>query len=1833
MSDLIKILLQAEISNDSIENIKNQLNEIQTNSKPINIKVNSTDAVKSIKDIDGVTSKINATNTKTWENANNEVYKYTQTLKNLEKGLTTIDTYTKNDKGVFKFTGRTIDDKSAEVTYKEIQKAHAEALKINKAMDDLIIKNHQMAKDSAWKQYFQGMTKTSKEIQQLNQYYSQLADNMEQAHEQAIKLNNEFDKLKVTKKNLLLDTNKMSNKYKNLISDNDIANIKSMIDALKFDDPNLGKNIDSIKLKMKEVSIDAEQSKKAIDLTNKSAMSFGKAMETAAYKFGIWSAITASYYAFIREIRKGIKFINEMNSALTEVGIVTGQTREQTAGLAEEYNKLAREMKVTTSEVTSGAVEFYRQGLSQEEVMKRLRTTTMYAKVANVDFKESAELLTATVNSMGIDIEKAADVFLYLGDSTATSGEEIAKGFSKTGGSASALGVEFEKVASWIAVISSKTRESAESIGYSINTILSRMSRITETGFNEEDNTSINDVSKALKSINMETMDSEGNFRNFGDILDEVSGKWSTLNDETKAYLANTLAGTRQQSRFYNLMDGYAESMKLYKGSLESAGTAQSKFNLYLESNQAKIDDFKAALEGLWISIIDSDALMDIVEGATKFIDVLDSMIDKFGVLGTVVSGIIPIIGIKHVNAANKAIKATIAQELANGKVEKSSIGLAKSFKLLIGQLFGVKTAADGAKTSFIGLNVATGIIGVALTVISVILAKISQKAREAEEAFSNALDDSQQMNDEINNLERLTQKQEKLSEIENKSAEEKEELLKVQRKLAQLYPELATGVDDEGNKLAENVEMTKQLTEEKRNLLEQELLVIKTTADTKLPQLKKELSDMQEEAKRIQDRLTSGDTFDTKYVRNGMARQINVTQKLKDRLLELIESEKDHIEKINKIEDGVKSYNQILEENVERQKFTRAEELQNQATHAQSTQELEKISNELINLGFTSEDAANIISGNLDIVKEKYKELDMEQIINLQTVENLDATHKQAALNMLENSRVATKQLITDTEARITAIQTEMNALIALTGGKAKQVSMISRKATPKDLLKSSSTFDMMATAARNDAIDAQRELAKLESNKRDIDKALANVKSIDTRKTSGLTSGKGSNKSGSKSKSKSTKDKPNEDKPTFLDSTDAEIRAIQSKNDNLEKSNELLREQLDLAKNIDGIEGLNKQYEINGKLIENNKKLLKSYKDEQTALHDKANNLRNKNKKYNIDSWFDANGEQTQAYINQRNDKLSKKEQENMDKVFQQMQKIKKAWMESDKEARNLVNTTKKLEKELDGIALKQEETVRNKVRETIEAEKRNAYLDLEKRQRKANELLEADKQKMERIVEFKQGKIDKLQKEIDDVQESERARAERKERTEKLKEISKLQNQYYYLQYTNLANISEKQAKLLGLEKEREQCIEYQTRMQEKQIQIQELQIKLDNIRKEKNIQQLKQNKDGMWDFEYVADQKSIDDTTKQIDDANKDIAKLQADHEKSIKDLKDKTLEDLKKAQESYDEWEIQRQIKAKQQRIKEYQDEIKDLQNNYVKKEKTTNEAFTTEKENLDRYYMDIDILTDEKMQQLNKTFGKNWSNIYNTVVGYFDDIRREYRSLVGELSQPSSTPNNGGDSGSSGYYEPPSGSGTSFTGNSKNKSKNKVDYGKGTAKTNKETKDNEARLNSDKAFRKSEIDRTKNVIKNRESAGMSTKDQEKYLKRLETGKYHEGGIVGDGSRDLPEAVNKLFNTKTDEQMVKAKLGELFVPKENLSKYFIPNMQEVFKSTILSSMNLSIPKMPSVSLADVSSGDNIYYINEMKLPNATDFDSFKKEFDRQIIDLPNKAIMKVKKIGR
>lgn len=68
--------------------------------------------------------------------------------------------------------------------------------------------------------------------------------------------------------------------------------------------------------------------------------------------------------------------------SLNEIRIVTGLTEVEAEKLGEEYRKLAKEMSLSSTDIASGAVEFWRQGLGEEDVSSRLVETSKYAKIS-----------------------------------------------------------------------------------------------------------------------------------------------------------------------------------------------------------------------------------------------------------------------------------------------------------------------------------------------------------------------------------------------------------------------------------------------------------------------------------------------------------------------------------------------------------------------------------------------------------------------------------------------------------------------------------------------------------------------------------------------------------------------------------------------------------------------------------------------------------------------------------------------------------------------------------------------------------------------------------------------------------------------------------------------------------------------------------------------------------------------------------------------------------------------------------------------------------------------------------------------------------------------------------------------------------------------------------------------------------------------------------------------------------------------------------------------------------------------------------------------------------
>lgn len=360
-----------------------------------------------------------------------------------------------------------------------------------------------------------------------------------------------------------------------------------------------------------------------------------------------WELSSSVVHGLESAFGNAVSYVKSLNSSLTNIRIVTGATADEMARFAESANRAARELSTTTKAYTDASLIYYQQGDSVEQVAKKAAITI---KAANSSFgtttEEMSEYLTAVWNSYKVgadELERYVDIMAALGAKTATSLEEIATSMQKVAATANTVGVSMEQVSSIISTVSSVTRESAESIGTSFKTIFARIGDL-KLGETLDDGVTLGQVSSQLEKIGVAVLDASGGLRDMGDIITDLGNKWQTLASGEKAAIAQVVAGKRQYTQLMALFDNwdmYGENLEI---AFDSQGALEQMNKMYEEGVHAAQQRATAALENLYSSLLNDNALIVFAEATAKIADNITNVVDALGGLGgvaTTVGGIL----------------------------------------------------------------------------------------------------------------------------------------------------------------------------------------------------------------------------------------------------------------------------------------------------------------------------------------------------------------------------------------------------------------------------------------------------------------------------------------------------------------------------------------------------------------------------------------------------------------------------------------------------------------------------------------------------------------------------------------------------------------------------------------------------------------------------------------------------------------------------------------------------------------------------------------------------------------------------------------------------------------------------------------------------------------------------------------------------------------------------------------------------------------------------------------------------------------------------------------
>ena len=223
---------------------------------------------------------------------------------------------------------------------------------------------------------------------------------------------------------------------------------------------------------------------------------------------------------------------------------------------------------------------------------------------------------------------------------TAASTEEISTAMTKTASIAHAANMEFETTAAFLSQIIETTRESAETAGTALKTVIARFTEVKKLydsgeieGVDEEGEIiDVNKVSAALRKVGISMKAFFAGEEGLDSIFLKLAEKWDSLDTITQRYIATMAAGSRQQSRFLAMMGDYGRTMELVEAANNSAGAGTEQFEKTLDSIETKLTRLKNAWDEFLMGLANNELI-------GMFIDLLTNIVSTVNTLTNALSG------------------------------------------------------------------------------------------------------------------------------------------------------------------------------------------------------------------------------------------------------------------------------------------------------------------------------------------------------------------------------------------------------------------------------------------------------------------------------------------------------------------------------------------------------------------------------------------------------------------------------------------------------------------------------------------------------------------------------------------------------------------------------------------------------------------------------------------------------------------------------------------------------------------------------------------------------------------------------------------------------------------------------------------------------------------------------------------------------------------------------------------------------------------------------------------------------------------------------------------
>jgi TP901 family phage tail tape measure protein len=590
-----------------------------------------------------------------------------------------------------------------------------------------------------------------------------------------------------------------------------------------------------------------------------------------------WFLSGTLFYGAIRAATETVQTISEVEMGVTEIARVMEDSSFVFKEYRDELLQLGIDYGQTFDTVQDIALRWAQAGYNVKDSLENTKTSLLALNVAELDAKNATESLIGIMAQWQLnsrDLPLVLDKINKTADDFTVTSQDLVDGLLRSSGAAKIMGLSIDQTISLLTVMREASGRTGREVGNALNSILSYVQRPISI--------------KTLEGLGIQVFADEAKtqFRNVMLIFQDVAARWNSLapdiqdgfikaaddaglyseelasaigtqqewNDLQQRDISQAAAGVYRRNYFIGMIERLAGAQEVLNGMTDAAGYSQAENARTMETLEKKYTSLKAAMQEVAVALGDAgllDALKDIADGAK---DAADSFAD--------------------LDDGTKALILTVLELLAALSAIKGVAGIFTARNLIFGA------------ESVLALIGPWGQLAVAITaVVGALGLLVYNSSKASAQSIQDSLNNVNAKKSEVDETNRLIQKYDELAGRTVQSNEVKTEMLDIQRQLASIYPDYVDGLDGEGNKLATNIPLLREMNALKQQEIDLKRQQILMDAKTRLPQLQSEQKRLRENIDKNKQRLSSGDTT-TSFTWRGQTTITDNTEQIRKNLI-----------------------------------------------------------------------------------------------------------------------------------------------------------------------------------------------------------------------------------------------------------------------------------------------------------------------------------------------------------------------------------------------------------------------------------------------------------------------------------------------------------------------------------------------------------------------------------------------------------------------------------------------------------------------------------------------------------------------------------------------------------------------------------------------------------------------------------------------------------------------------------------------------------------------------------------------------------------------------------